>query len=129
MRRPPWQSAGRTSACGTTASPPRWSACNRSTKRGTDMPAITCPVCDGIDLDGVERLPDGRLVVCCLECDHEWVRGESQPAPAPIVAATYESLRSRFPSAQDVSPEVRARVRALAAEFREHTPATDADVA
>ena len=93
------------------------------------MAAITCPICDSIDLDGVERLPDGRLVVCCLECDHEWVRGESQPAPAPIVAATYESLRTSFPSADDVSPEVRARVRALAAEFREHTPATDADVA
>jgi hypothetical protein len=93
------------------------------------MPAITCPVCNSGDLDGVEKLADGRLVVRCLECDHEWVRGESRPTPAPVLAANYESLRSTFPSADDVEPDVRDRVRKLAGEFRETTPTTDADVA
>src|SRR4051794_185088 len=37
MRPAPWPSAGRTSACGTTASPPRWNACAGRRRTGTDM--------------------------------------------------------------------------------------------
>jgi hypothetical protein len=93
------------------------------------MPAITCPVCGDDDLMGVEQLSDGRLVVRCLACDHEWVRGESRPVATPVVATTYESLKLGFPSAEDVRPEVRARVSELAAEFRRDSPATHPDVA
>jgi hypothetical protein len=89
------------------------------------MPLITCPVCASDDLNGVEKLPDGRLVIRCIECDHEWVRGESEPKPAAPVAATYESLKIAFPSAQDVRPEVRERVSAMTATFLERQPGTD----
>src|SRR3712207_5431589 len=86
------------------------------------MPPITCPVCQSSDLDGVERLSDGRLVVRCLDCDHDWVRGESRPVPPAPVSATYESLKARFPTADDVPPGARERFEALAASFLERTP-------
>src|SRR4051812_33505504 len=90
------------------------------------MALRTCPVCDSNDLDGVEKLADGRLVVRCLDCDHEWIRGESRPvSPAPV-AATYESLRARFPTANDVRPEAGDRVDALVARFLQQTPRSEA---
>ena len=91
------------------------------------MPPITCPVCGSGDLDLVEELADGRRAVRCLDCDHDWIRGESRATPPAPVAATYESLRARFPTADDVRPEARERVEALVAAFLEHTPRSEAD--
>jgi hypothetical protein len=93
------------------------------------MPPITCPVCDSVELDGVERLADGRLVVRCLDCDHEWVRGESQPKPAAPVTATYESVKARFHAVQTVRWEARERAEALVAEFLQSTPDVDPRIA
>jgi hypothetical protein len=93
------------------------------------MALPTCPVCDSGDLDGVEKLADGRLVVRCLTCDHEWIRGEGRPPAKPAVAATYESLKVAFPTADDVRPEVRKRVEALIDTFLETQPQTDPQVA
>jgi hypothetical protein len=90
---------------------------------------VTCPVCDDDDITGVDKLPDGRLVVRCISCDHEWVRGESQPQPAPVAVPTYESLKVAFPAAEDVPSDVRSRVRDLTAAFLELSPQTDPTVA
>ncbi|WP_029433128.1 hypothetical protein [Blastococcus sp. URHD0036] len=89
------------------------------------MPAITCPVCDSSDLDGVDELADGRLVVRCIDCDHEWTRGESRPVPKAPVSATYESLKVAFPKAGDVRPEARERATRLIEGFLEATPDLD----
>ena len=86
------------------------------------MPVITCPVCESSDLDGVDRLADGRLVVRCIVCDHEWIRGESRPVQKAPVAATYESLMVAFPKADDVRPEARERVTRLIEAFLQTTP-------
>ncbi|SNS43174.1 hypothetical protein SAMN04488107_2524 [Geodermatophilus saharensis] len=93
------------------------------------MALPTCPVCDSGDLDGVEKLPDGRLVVRCLACDHEWVRGEALVPAKPALAASYESLKGAFPTADDVRPQVRQRVEALIDTFLETQPQTDPQVA
>ena len=89
------------------------------------MPPITCPVCGSGDLTGVDKLADGRLVVRCIDCDHEWIRGESRPVQKAPVAATYESLRVAFPKADDVRPEVRERVTRLIEAFLQTTPDLD----
>ncbi|MDK3256591.1 hypothetical protein [Blastococcus capsensis] len=89
------------------------------------MALPTCPVCDSGDLDGVEKLRDGRLVVRCLDCDHEWVRGEKPPRPAPPVSATYESLKAKFPTKDDVPAKAQQRVDALVARFLAVTPSPE----
>ena len=86
------------------------------------MALRTCPICEGTDLDGVEKLADGRLVVRCLGCDHEWIRGEAQRASPAPVPATLESLKAKFPTASDVHPDAAARVERLIARFLELTP-------
>ncbi|MGY1771956.1 hypothetical protein [Blastococcus sp. SYSU D00813] len=92
------------------------------------MALITCPVCDSSDLDGVEKLADGRLVVRCLVCDHEWIRGESRAPRQPAVAATYESLKVAFPQPDDVLPHARDRVVQLVDAFLQKTPELDPQV-
>lgn len=89
------------------------------------MALPTCPICAGGDLDGVEKLPDGRLVVRCLDCDHEWVRGEGRPVSSVPVAATYESLKVSFPTTDAVRPEVRDRVASLIKIFVQQSPDLD----
>lgn len=90
------------------------------------MALRTCPICEGTDLDGVEKLADGRLVVRCIDCDHEWIRGEAQrESPAPV-AATFESLKAKFPTASDVRPDAAVRVEKLVAEFLELAPTSEA---
>src|SRR5215213_7125101 len=86
------------------------------------MPLPTCPICTGGDLDGVEKLPDGRLVVRCLDCDHEWVRGEGRPVAPVRIAATYESLKVSFPTTDAVRPEIRNRVASLNRDLRAAAP-------
>lgn len=89
------------------------------------MALQTCPICDSSELDGVDRLPDGRLVVRCLDCDHEWTRGESRRiSPAPV-AATYETLKVAFPKTDAVRPEIRERVSMLVQTFLQATPELD----
>src|SRR3954454_930809 len=90
------------------------------------MALRTCPICEGTDLDGVEKLADGRLVVRCLDCDHEWIRGEAQRASPAPVPATFEGLKAKFPTASDVSPDDAARVEKLIARFLELTPTSEA---
>lgn len=90
------------------------------------MALRTCPDCGSTDIDGVEKLTDGRLAVRCLDCGHEWIRGEARRVSTAPVAATYESVKAKFPTASDVGVDAAARVEKLIAEFLELTPTSEA---
>lgn len=90
------------------------------------MALPTCPNCESTDIDGIEKLADGRLAVRCLNCGHEWIRGEAQRVSTVPVAATYEALKAKFPTSSDVGVDAAARVEKLIAEFLEHTPTSEA---
>jgi hypothetical protein len=92
------------------------------------MPLVTCPICQDDDPLGVDRLLDGRLVVRCLACDHEWVRGEAQARPVVTAAPSFEQLKDTFPSASGVRADVLARVKDVTAEFFALRPQTDPEV-
>src|SRR4051794_4350659 len=92
------------------------------------MPLVTCPVCGGYDLTGVDKLADGRLVVRCKECDHEWTRGESKRVAPPPVAATYKSLKVSFPTKDTARPEIRPRGPGLVEPFLQQPPELDPQI-
>jgi len=88
---------------------------------------IICPSCSSDDIDGTPQ-PDSRLLIHCNNCGHEWLRGDARRDPARPAVQTAESLRSEFPTAADVRPDVRERVMLLQSEFLLDRPEPDADV-
>jgi hypothetical protein len=93
------------------------------------MALITCPTCSSEEISGKPQ-PDGRLLVLCDDCGHEWLRGETRRDPARPAVRSIDSLHAEFPTAADVRPEVRDRVMLLQSEFLLDRPdaGTDADV-
>jgi len=89
---------------------------------------ITCPSCSSDDIDGTPQ-PDSRLLIHCNNCGHEWLRGDARRDPARPAVQTAESLRSEFPTAADVRPDVRERVMLLQSEFLLDRPEPDPDAA
>lgn len=37
---------------------------------------VTCQGCGSLDLELAASLPDGRRQIRCIDCGHEWIRGE-----------------------------------------------------
>ncbi len=87
---------------------------------------ISCPSCASGDLSG-EATEDGRIRTVCHDCGHEWLRGEAKRVYKTV--NTIEDLRRRFPSPDDVRPDVLERVAALKAEFLRQRPEPQPDVA
>ena len=90
------------------------------------MALITCPNCDSEEITGVAR-PDGQRAILCETCGHEWLRGEVRPSANRPALRSVDALRESLPTAEDVGPELRERVAALAAEWPRPEP--DPDVA
>lgn len=65
------------------------------------MPLVTCPDCGSAEIDRGEDHDDGRWYVVCLECSHEWLRGEARPAPR---APSIDGARARFPTIGESDP-------------------------
>jgi hypothetical protein len=101
-----------------------WRGTSANEKTGPPLPLITCPSCSSDDIDGTPQ-PDGRLLVHCAACGHEWLRGETRRDPARPAVQTAESLRATFPTAADVRPDVRERVMLLQSEFALEHPEPD----
>jgi hypothetical protein len=92
------------------------------------MALITCPKCNGEDINGKPQ-PDSRLLIHCNDCGHEWLRGEARRDPGRPAVQTIDSLHAAFPTAADVRPDVRERVQMLQAEFLLDRPEPDPEVA
>jgi hypothetical protein len=91
------------------------------------MPLITCPACSSEEISGAPQ-PDGRLLVHCDDCGHDWLRGETRRDPARPAVRSIDSLHSAFPSAADVRPDVRDRIALLLGEFQLDRTEPDPDV-
>ncbi len=85
---------------------------------------VECPNCSSSDLDLVEDLDDGRKRVRCNSCHHEWIRGEAKRVFK--TTATFEDLRKRFPSPDDIAPDVVRLVADLKAAYLLEHPTADA---
>ena len=88
------------------------------------MALITCPACSSEEIGGTPQ-PDGRLLVRCDDCGHEWLRGETRRDPARPAVRSIDSLHAEFPTAADVRPDVRDRVMLLQSEFLLERPEPD----
>lgn len=90
------------------------------------MAMATCTNCGSTEINLLETLPDTRKHVTCLDCGHDWLRGE----PARVVTATSSSntTQRRFPRPQDVAPERLAWVESLRQTFLARRPETDPEV-
>lgn len=92
------------------------------------MAVAQCTNCGSSDIALLTTLPDTRKHVECLDCGHDWVRGE---ATRVIIASARGASgeQRRFPRPSDVPPERLAQVAALRASFLTRTPEPDPDVA
>ena len=85
--------------------------------------AVTCQECGSEDIDLIEVLDDERRRVKCVSCGHEWLRGEARRVYK--TTTTIEDLRKRFPSPEDVAPDVTERATQLKVEYlRAHPSST-----
>ncbi len=91
------------------------------------MAMATCTTCGSTEIGLLETLPDTRKHVKCLDCGHDWLRGE----PARVLTATSSGTgaQRRFPRPQDVTPERLAWVDELRTAFLARDPQTDPAVA
>jgi hypothetical protein len=69
---------------------------------------VTCPKWGSDDLDLVERFAGDARILRCLQCGHQWQRGEV-PKPTVPGQKTEKRLRARFPSVEDISPKTGER--------------------
>lgn len=92
------------------------------------MAVATCTSCGSSDISLLETLPDTRKHVKCLDCGHDWVRGEAARVFASSTRANAGEQR-RFPRASDVSPRRLAWVAELRAAFLARQPDPDPEVA
>jgi hypothetical protein len=88
------------------------------------MPLITCPSCSSEEITGKPQA-DGRLLIHCDDCGHEWLRGETRRDPTRPAVRSLDSLQAEFPTAADVRPDVRERVMLLESEFLLERPEPD----
>lgn len=88
------------------------------------MALITCPSCSSEEITGKPQA-DGRLLIHCDDCGHEWLRGETRRDPTRPAVRSVDSLQAEFPTAADVRPDVRERVMLLQAEFLLERPEPD----
>lgn len=88
----------------------------------------TCEQCQSDNLDLVEALPDGRRLIGCNDCGHQWPRGEPTVRPEPT-RSSYETAQRLFPTPDDVDPARMAWVNELKSEFLMARPQPNPDVA
>ncbi len=88
------------------------------------MALITCPSCSSEEITGKPQA-DGRLLIHCDDCGHEWLRGETRRDPTRPAVRSVDSLQAEFPTAADVRPDVRERVMLLQSEFLLERPEPD----
>lgn len=84
--------------------------------------AVSCPQCSSTDLDLVEVLEDERRRLKCEDCGHEWLRGEARVVYK--TTTSIDDLRKRFPSPEDVKPDVLDRASVLKQEYLKAHPAS-----
>jgi len=90
---------------------------------GALMAMATCDDCGSSDIGLLETLPDTRRHVTCLDCGHDWFRGE--PARVPTATTSSQGAQRRFPRPSDVSPERLAWVEELRVAFLARRPEPD----
>ena len=90
------------------------------------MALIACPSCSSEEINGTAQ-PDGRLLIHCDDCGHEWLRGETRRDPSRPAVQSFDSLHASFPTPHDVRPDVRERVELMKAEFLLDRREPDAD--
>lgn len=90
------------------------------------MAVARCTSCGSSDISLLETLPDTRKHVKCLDCGHDWVRGEA----ARVIAASSRGSgeQRRFPIPADVAPERLAWVEELRVAFLARRPEPDPEV-
>lgn len=91
------------------------------------MAVARCTSCGSSDIGLLETLPDTRKHVSCLDCGHDWIRGEAARvfAPAPRTVGT----QRRFPRPSDVTAQRLAWVAELREAFLARQPEPDPEVA
>lgn len=87
------------------------------------MAMATCTNCGSTEITLLETLPDTRKHVTCLDCGHDWLRGE--PARMPTATSASNGTQRRFPRPTDVDPERLAWVEGLRTEFLTRQPEAD----
>ncbi|MEZ0095513.1 hypothetical protein [Streptacidiphilus sp. EB129] len=92
------------------------------------MAMAMCPICsDDEDVEVVRVLDSGRRLVR-HRCGQQWEHGEPVD-PKRASAQSFDSLRARFPRAEDVHPERLDRVARLKAQYLTTRPGFDPAVA
>jgi len=86
---------------------------------------VTCPNCESDELDLIEKDSDDRRHIRCVQCGHDWWRGEAKRAPQP---RTINDHRAAFEAAHQLAPGRKAVVDGLKAEFLTRRPGADDDV-
>jgi hypothetical protein len=86
--------------------------------------AVACPECSSTELDLVEVLDDERRRLKCDDCGHEWLRGEARVVYK--TSTSIDDLRKRFPSPDDVNPDVLDRASLLKQDYFKTHPASTA---
>jgi hypothetical protein len=86
--------------------------------------AVACPECGSAELDLVEVLEDERRRVKCESCGHEWLRGEARVVYK--TTASIDDLRKRFPSPEDVKPDILDRADLLKQQYLKDHPSSTA---
>lgn len=92
------------------------------------MALARCTDCGSSDIALLTTLPDMRKHVECVDCGHDWVRGEAVRVIAASGRANSAEQR-RFPRSSDVAPERLAEVAAWRESFLERSPEPDLDLA
>ncbi len=89
--------------------------------------AVECPECGSTELDLVERLEDERRRLKCESCGHEWLRGEARAVYK--TTTSIDDLRKRFPSPEDVKPDIVERADLLKQQYlKDHASSSAAAI-
>lgn len=86
--------------------------------------AVECPECSSAELGLVEVLEDERRRLKCESCGHEWLRGVARVVYK--TTASIDDLRKRFPSPEDVKPDILDRADLLKQEYLKDHPSSSA---
>jgi Zn ribbon nucleic-acid-binding protein len=82
---------------------------------------VVCPECRADDLELVRRLQGTARIVRCLNCGHEWQRGELPPQTEPGRTREHR-LKARFATATDVPAARLAALDRAASSFEQTVP-------
>lgn len=83
--------------------------------------AVACPQCGSDEIGLIEVLEDERRSVKCESCGHQWLRGEARVVYK--TTTTIDDLKLRFPSPEDVKPDVLDRASELKVQYLAQHPA------